>query len=150
METLESEYEDDDMSHMTEQSDTQLDDVIEDSPELLQETTLTPLEATAELVRFRPIKSTPSALKHLLEARADANMPIKYGDISPLRKVLTFANEKHVAEMRNLLLQFGADESDEDRARWSLRRRSDICERIRSNVYNSVDKNYNPWTISEW
>ena len=61
-----------------------------DSPEeVLQSTrpTLTPLEATAELTRFRPIHGKPSDLKHLLECKADPNMPLKLGDISPLRKV---------------------------------------------------------------
>ena len=42
----------------------------EDSPEeALQATrpTLTPLEATAELTRFRPIHGKPSDFKHLLD-----------------------------------------------------------------------------------
>ncbi len=63
----------------------------EDSPEeVLQSTrpTLTPLEATAELTRFRPIHGKPSDLKHLLECKADPNMPLKTGDISPLRNEL--------------------------------------------------------------
>ena len=44
---------------------------------------------------------------------------------------MTFATEAHVAEMRRLLLEYGAHESDYEMARWELRQRSDRCERIR-------------------
>ena len=106
--------------------------------------TLSSIEATAELSRFRPIKTTPSDLKYLLESRADPNLPLKAGDITPLRNVLSFARENHVAEMRDLLLQHGANEDDADIARWELRRRADFCERIRLNNYNNIDKDYDP------
>jgi hypothetical protein len=106
--------------------------------------TISPIEATAELSRFRPIKTTPSDLKYLLESRADPNLPLKAGDITPLRNVLSFARENHVAEMRDLLLQHGANEDDADIARWELRRRADFCERIRLNNYNNIDKDYDP------
>ena len=109
---------------------------------------LSPIEATAELSRFRPIKSTPSDLKHLLEARADPNLPLSMGNISPLRNVMSFAHEKHVAEMRDLLLQFGAIETNEDKDRWKLRQRSDFCEKIQKSIYDSIDKNYDPMTAS--
>ena len=121
----------------------------EDSPEeVLQSTrpTLTPLEATAELTRFRPIHGKPSDLKHLLECKADPNMPLKTGDISPLRKVMSFAAERYVAEMRDLLLQHGAKESDKDRERWDLRQRADVAEKILKNNYKNIDKDYNPWS----
>jgi len=144
----ESDYEDDDMS---EGSDPPwIEEYTEYTEEPPQESqaadrpTLSPMEATAELSRFRPLRSTPSDLKHLLEARADPNMPVKPGDISPLRKVMSFAKMDHVAEMRDLLLQYDANESDEDRARWELRRRADFCERIRINNYNNIDKDYDP------
>ncbi len=106
--------------------------------------TLSSIEATAELSRFRPIKTTPSDLKYLLESRADPNLPLKAGDITPLRNVLSFARENHVAEMRDLLLQHGANEDDADIARWELRRRADFCERIRLSNYNNIDKDYDP------
>ena len=92
----------------------------EDSPEESSQPArpiLTPLEATAELTKFRPIISKPSDLKYLLECHADPNMPLKTGDISPLRKVMSFAVERHVVEMRDLLLQHGAKESNKDRER---------------------------------
>ena len=121
----------------------------EESPEeVLQPTrpTLTPLEATAELTRFRPIHGKPSDLKHLLECKADPNMPLKLGDISPLRKVMSFAAERYVAQMRDLLLQYGANESDKDRERWYSRQQADIAEKIMKNNYKNIDKDYNPWS----
>ena len=89
----------------------------EDSPKESQQSTrpmLTPLEATAELTKFRPIISKLSDLQHLLECNADPNMP-KLGDISPLRKVMSFAAERYVAEMRDVLLQYGANEREGSR-----------------------------------
>ena len=58
----------------------------------------------AEVTTFRPIISNPSDLKHLLECKADPNAPIKSGNISALRNVMSFAKEKDVAQMRDLLL----------------------------------------------
>ena len=98
----------------------------DDSRGEASQSTLTPLEATAELTRFRPIHGTPSDLKYLLECKADPNMPLKEGDISPLRKVMSFAAERYVTQMRDLLLQYGAFENDADRERWRLRQRADV------------------------
>ncbi len=109
---------------------------------------LNAMDPTDELSRFRPIQATPSDLKYLLEKYANPNMQLKSGDISPLRKVMSFAHEKHVAEMRRLLLEFGAIETDEDKDRWKLRQRSDDCERIQMNIYNNIDKDYDPITAS--
>ena len=111
--------------------------------------TLTPMEATAELTRFRPIHGTPSDLKYLLECKADPNMPLKDGDISPLRKVMSFATERYVTQMRDLLLQYGAFETDADRERWILRKQADVAEQIMKNNYKNVDKGYNPWSATE-
>ena len=68
----------------------------EDSPKdgMSQPMPLTPLEATAKLSRFRSVISRPSDLKHLLESRADPNMPIEAGNISPLQNIMTFASLK--------------------------------------------------------
>ena len=87
------------------------DDPLEEASQSAK-TTLTPMEATAELTRVRPIHGTPSDLKYLLECKADPNMPLKDGDISPLRKVMSFATERYVSQMRELLLQYGAFETD--------------------------------------
>ena len=110
---------------------------------------LTPLEATAELTKFRPIISKPSDLQHLLESNADPNMPVKLGDISPHRKVMSFAAERYVVQMRDLLIQHGAKESDKDRERWDLRQRADIAEKVMKNNYKNIDKDYNPWSGNE-
>ena len=121
----------------------------EDSPEESSQPArpiLTPLEATAELTKFKPIISKPSDLQHLLECNADPNMPVKLGDISPLRKVMSFAAERYVAQMRNLLLQYGANESDKDRERWDSRQQADIAEKIMKNNDKNIDKDYNPWS----
>jgi hypothetical protein len=56
----------------------------------------TPDEATAMLAKFRPIRSTPEDLQLLLEARADPNMTVGEGNISPMENIMTFAREIHV------------------------------------------------------
>ena len=104
---------------------------------------------TSQSTRFRPIHGTPSDLKYLLECKADPNMPLKDGDISPLRKVTSFATERYVTQMRDLLLQYGAFETDADRERWRLRQRADVAEQIMKNNYKNIDKDYNPWSASE-
>lgn len=55
-----------------------------------------PDEATAMLAKFRPIRSTPEDLQRLLEARADPNMTVGEGNISPMENTMTFAREIHV------------------------------------------------------
>ena len=57
---------------------------------------------------------------------------------------MCFAKMKHVAQMRELLLQFGASESDDEKARWKLRQRADFCEMIRINNEKDIDKDYDP------
>ena len=126
----------------------------EDSPKESQPSTrpmLTPLEATAELTKFRPIISKPSDLKYLLDCKADPNMPVKTGDISPLMKVMTFASMRHVAEMRDLLLQYGAHEYEKDQKRWDLRRGADAAEKIMRNNAKHIegDRDFNPCSANE-
>ena len=152
METIDESDYDDDMSDNSEPEWMKEHPSEDDSPEeALQPMrhTLTPLEATAELTRFRPIHGKPSDLKHLLECKADPNMPLKTGDISPLRKVMSFAREKYVTQMQELLLQYGAIENDKDRERWDLRQRTDEAEETMTNNYKNIDKDYNPWSGNE-
>ena len=143
------------------ESDYEYEDVSDDSdpPWMMEHTEELPksqstrpilnsMDATAELLRFRPIQSTPSDLKYILENRANPNVSLKSGEISPLRRVMSFAHEKHVAEMRDLLLEFGAIETDEDKDRWKLRQRSDFCEKLQKSIYDSIDKDYDPMTAS--
>ncbi len=58
-----------------------------------------------------------------------------------------FANpdlgEEHVAEMRELPLEYGAKEDDSDRARWALRQSVDLCERIRFNNERHITETRN-------
>ena len=61
---------------------------------------------------------------------------------------MSFAREKDVAEMRDLLIQHGAKEGDKDRERWDLRQRADVAEKIMKN-YNNIDKDFNPWSGNE-
>ena len=143
----ESDYEDDDMSDNSEPP--WIQEHVEALPESQTDRpTLSPIEATAELSRFKAIKSTPSDLKYLLENRADPNLPLNHGNITPLRNVMGFAKMKHVVQMRELLLQFGATESDDDKARWELRQRADFCEMIRINNEKDIDKDYDPFSAS--
>ena len=46
-------------------------------------------------------------------------------------KVLTFTRAERALKMRQLLLDHGADETEEDRTRWVTRQRADLYERIR-------------------
>ncbi len=55
-----------------------------------------PDEATAMLCKFRPTRSTPEDLQRLLEAKADPNMTVGEGSISPMENIMTFAREVHV------------------------------------------------------
>ena len=97
-----------------------------------QKAPLTREEADVALQAFRPIKARPEDLAHILSCRADPNKPLTVpGDINPLRKVLCFARPEHVAEMRELLLDHRADETEDDRKQWVTRQRADLCESIR-------------------
>ena len=61
---------------------------------------LTPIMATAKLSKFRPVISKPSELKYLLESKADPNMPVEAGNITPLRNIMSFAPTNYVVRMR--------------------------------------------------
>ena len=62
---------------------------------------------------------------------------------------MRFAKEKDVAEMRDMLLQFGANENEKDKQRWDLRQRADVAEKIMKDNYKNIDKDYNPWSGNE-
>ena len=66
------------------------------APSVPQPEPKNPDEATAMLAKFRPIRSTPEDLQRLLEARADPNMTVGEGSISPMENIMTFAREVHV------------------------------------------------------
>ena len=85
------------------------------------------VEATAMLSKFNPTRMDTEHLKKLLDARADPNITLD-GNIHPLMNVMAFAPASTVAEMRTLLLQAGATETNEHKERWVSRRRADASE----------------------
>ena len=134
----ESDYEDDDDASDHSEPPYLKEHIVDDSPEEdetspKEQLPLTPIDATAKLLTFRPVISQPSDLKYLLECRADPNMPIPSGKITPLRNIMSFAPTNYVVRMRDLLLEYGANESEEEKERWVLRQLSDKAERIRMN-----------------
>jgi len=147
----ESEYEDDDISDYSEPPYLK-EHLVDDSPE--EEITqndqlpLTPIEATAKLSKFRPVISKPSDLKYLLECKADPNMPVATGNITPLKNIMSFASTPHVVQMRNLLLEYGAKESEQEKAWWELRQSADRAELIRINNERSIinKRGYIQWS----
>ena len=79
---------------------------------------LTPAAATEALRKFRPIRARPSDLEHLLESKADPNLVPKPREITPLQNVLTFARAADVGKMREMLLHYGAKESEDEVKQW--------------------------------
>ena len=119
----------------------------EDAPTAVsQKAPLTKEEADEELRKFRPIRSCPAELEHLLACRADpnGNKPLADGDISPLRNVLTFADGHHVEKMRELLLEYGAEETEEERERWRICERAWLYENIRLREARIDERDYDP------
>ena len=86
-------------------------------------------DASAKLANFRPICEGIETLKQLLEARADPDVVLGPGHLSPLRNVICFAHKDYVSPMRELLLKHGARESRDDKKRWEIRKRADTCEK---------------------
>ena len=74
------------------------------------------------------MREDTEALRAILEARADPNVIIGSGALSPLRNVICFARTSDVCTMRQLLLDHGAIESKEDKERWRVREKSDAAE----------------------
>ena len=101
-------------------------------------------DAVTHMLDFRPTISTPSDLRKLLKCRANPNAPFdEVTDISPLRKVITFAEEWHVAVMRDLLLKRGARESESDKERWTIRLHADEGERERIKKEEDLENEFN-------
>jgi hypothetical protein len=115
------------------------------SPPPSQKQPLTPHEADVALQAFRPIKARPEDLEHILACRADPNKPLTVpGDISPIMKVLTFARAEHAEQMRQLLLDYGATESEEEGKRWVTHQQAAIFEAIRIRESRVDVRDYDP------
>ena len=84
--------------------------------------------------------SSADDIRALLKGRADPNLVIGPGEISPLRKVICFARTRDVREMRQLLLEYGAVESKEDQKRWELREYSDMNEKAWLRIFHRDDR----------
>ena len=93
---------------------------------------------------FRPRVESVDELKRLLESRADPNAPPPEGRITPLQHVLTFAPRETVAQMRDLLLSYGAAESSEDSKDWTIRQDSDLVEDHCTRVFYEDDRHLCP------
>ena len=88
-----------------------------------------PNDANVQLACFRFSLERPETLEAILLARADPNLIVGDGNISPLRKAMLYAREnKDAARMRELLLEHGADESAYERRRWEERCAADAGE----------------------
>jgi hypothetical protein len=87
-----------------------------------------PEEATRVLSGFRPSQNTPATLRTILAVKADPNIVIGTGGITPLHNVIAFALKHHVRDMRRLLLEAGAVESDAMKDRWGVRCRADASD----------------------
>ena len=88
-----------------------------------------PNDANVQLACFRFSLERPETLEAILLARADPNLIVGDGSISPLRKAMLYAREnKDAARMRELLLEHGADESAYERRRWEERCAADAGE----------------------
>ena len=74
------------------------------------------------------MKCEPADLRLLLEHRADPNFLPAPGRITALQEVMTFARREHGRSMRELLLQFGAHETEDDRDQGSGRLRDEANE----------------------
>ncbi len=109
----------------------------------------TPDEATEALLKqFRPIRESVNELKRLLDLKADPNVPVSAGHISPLQHVLLFAPVKNVVAMRDLLLQRGAMETEDNKKRWAIRQDSDRFEPARVRDFYEDDRHLSPWAAT--
>ena len=87
-------------------------------------------EATARLACFRATQETPDALRVLLSARADPNVVAREGDHPPQWRVMRYAHNHHIHEMRDLLIEFGAANGEAELERWEDRLNIDRWEPI--------------------
>ena len=117
------------------------DDYDYSDPKVLEKTTPPPVpkkgstqpprdaaDATARLACFRATQETPEALRVLLSARADPNAVAGEGDHPPLWRVMRYAHNHHVHDMREMLIESGAANGEVELGRWEDRLNIDRVE----------------------
>jgi hypothetical protein len=102
-----------------------------------QKAPLTRDEADRALQEFRPIRAYPRDIEHILASRAGPNKPPTPGNITPLRKVLAYARD-------DLLLKYGAHESQRENEQWATCQKAWLCERIRLHESRIDPRDYDP------
>ena len=107
-----------------------------------------PEEDPSEALRnFRPVQGDVGKLRRILALRADPN--VLNGTVTPLQNVMTFASADNLDPMRNLLLEHGATETEEDKQRLKDRRRADMDDSIRRKEFFEDEREYNPWSARD-
>ena len=101
-------------------------------------------EATEALVKFRPLHEDTAELRRLLELRADPNATLPNSKLRVVDNVLTFAHPDRIAAMRELLLEHGAAETEEDKRYWRLRQVNDAYEYRRVQAFYEDDRHLSP------
>ena len=89
---------------------------------------------------FRPIRESVDELRRLLDLKADPNASVSADFLSPLQLVMTFAPPATVVKMRDLLIERGAIETEEDKKRWVVRQDTDSYESHRLKAFFEDDR----------
>ena len=101
-------------------------------------------EATEALIKFRPLHEDAAELQRILDLRADANATLPDSKIRPMDNILTFAPPEKIAVMRQLLMDHGAAETEEDKRYWRLRQVNDTYEYRRVQAFYEDDRHLSP------
>ena len=102
------------------------------------------LEDPTEALRlFRPVRDGVERLRQILALRADPN--VLRENSTPLQIVMAWASAKNLDPMRNLLLQHGAEETEEDRKELEVTRRAHAADLVRQREFFADDREFNPW-----
>ena len=100
-------------------------------------------DPTEALRHFRPVRDGVERLRQILALRADPN--ILRENSTPLQNVMAWASPKNLDPMRNLLLQHGAKETDEDRKKLEVTWRAHAADLIRQREFFEDKREFNPW-----
>ena len=101
-------------------------------------------EATVALIKFRPLHEDAAELQRILDLRADANATLPDSKICPMDNILTFAPADKIAVMRQLLMDHGATETEEDKKYWKLHQLNDAYEYRRLQAFYEDYRHLSP------